>query len=131
MKEEIMRVLLAAGLVGVTCFTTHTCLKSDYSVELSKLHHAMMGYAVRAEQDRNSILTELGKRSREAALLQTQVELYQDSLESLSRPGIRNPLGEFVVSAYDPDVSCVPYNDGITATGLPAGMGVVAIFHPS
>jgi len=59
--------------------------------------------------------------------LDSQVAGYQEIILSLCRSGKQVDLGYFTVTAYEPDISCRPFNDGITSVGLPAGRGIVAV----
>ena len=59
--------------------------------------------------------------------LEQEMAEYRNVIAGLSKKSKRQPLGIFNVTAYDPIESCKPYDDGITAKGLPVGMGVAAV----
>jgi len=61
------------------------------------------------------------------SFLEGQVMVYRDAISALSRKGKRKSLGFFTATAYDPVDSCKPFDDGMTAELIPAGIGVAAI----
>jgi len=62
-----------------------------------------------------------------AAHLEGEIEGYQKVISAFAKRGRRKSLGTFEVTAYDPDESCKPFNDGFTSIGLPVGDGIFAV----
>ncbi len=112
-------VLAVAGNIGLYALVLHQEARHREETEqlCAELQHA--------ETVRDSALEELGRlanqTAREALARQEQAEAY----EAL---GAYRYIGRCAVTAYCPCMECCGrWADGLTATGLPAGPGVVAV----
>jgi len=96
-------------LIIALCMFTYGTVSSHYQPKLQRMQNAMKD------------------KLAETKHLVSRLEDYQDLLSVIAVNGKRKPIGTFTVTAYDPVESCKPFDDGITSTGLPAGMGVAAV----
>lgn len=92
------------SLMGLTCLFTYMRVSHDYKVEMEQLG--------------TRLLMDVCDYSAKVGQLEGEISGYRHVIKSLSKVGKRVPLGRFRVTAYDPDESCKPFNDGYTSTGL-------------
>ncbi len=97
------------ALIIALCIFTYGTVSSHYQLKLRRMQNAMEDQLVETNH------------------LVSRLEEYQNLLSVIAVKGKRKPIGTFTVTAYDPIESCKPFDDGITSTGLPAGMGVAAV----
>lgn len=105
--------LITFVLMGLSCLFTYTRVCCDYEERLM--------------EERTKLLTDVFDQTARVSFLEGQVKVYIDAISMLSRKGKRRSLGFFTATAYDPIDSCMPYDDGMTAELIPAGMGVAAV----
>ena len=67
------------------------------------------------------------RRTYKSQTLEGEIKVYRDAVCALSKSGKRTSLGIFTATAYDPVESCKPFDDGITAKLIPAGLGIAAV----
>lgn len=91
------------------CVSTYGTVSSRYQPKLREMQNAMKDQLAETKH------------------LVSRLEDYQNLLSVIAARGKRKPIGTFTVTAYDPIESCKPFDDGITSTGIPAGMGVAAV----
>lgn len=101
------------ALMGLTCLFTYMRVSCDYEEELM--------------EKRVKHLANVSGQTARVSFLEGQVKVYRDSISALSRKGKKRSLGFFTATAYDPIESCKPFDDGMTAELIPAGMGVAAV----
>jgi 3D (Asp-Asp-Asp) domain-containing protein len=101
------------ALMGLTCLFTYMRVCHDHELRMERL--------------RDGLTEDIREQATEAARYQGEIQGYRNVISAFSRKGSRKPLGTFTVTAYDPVESCKPFDDGITAKALPAGMGVAAV----
>ena len=100
-------------LMGTTCLFTYMYLNS--------------GYESRLAQERQKRIDDAHEQIAKVSVLKGELSAYRDVISAFSRKGKRKDLGYFMATAYDPGKSCKPYDDGLTAALLPAGVGVAAV----
>jgi cytoskeletal protein CcmA (bactofilin family)/3D (Asp-Asp-Asp) domain-containing protein len=96
-------------LIIALCVSTYGTVSSYYQPKLRRMQNAMKDQLAETKH------------------LVSRLEDYQNLLSVIAVRGKRKPIGTFTVTAYDPIESCKPFDDGITSTGIPAGMGVAAV----
>jgi len=96
-------------IIIALCVFTYGTVSSHYQLKLRRMQDAMKDQLVETNH------------------LVSRLEDYRDLLSVIAVRGKRKPFGTFTVTAYDPIESCKPFDDGITSTGIPAGMGVAAV----
>jgi len=84
-------------------------------------------YEVEMERLGTRLLMDVCEQAAKAARFEGEIQGYQRVIGTFARKGRRKSLGTFTVTAYDPDESCIPYNDGFTSIGLPVGDGIFAV----
>ena len=101
------------ALAGLTCLFTYMRVSHDYEMKMEKMQARL--------------LMDAYDQAAKVMHLEGEIQGYRNVISTFSRKGTRKPLGTFTVTAYDPIESCKPFDDGITAKALPAGMGVAAV----
>jgi cytoskeletal protein CcmA (bactofilin family)/3D (Asp-Asp-Asp) domain-containing protein len=96
-------------LIIALCVFTYVTVSSHYQLKLRRMQDAMKDQLAETKH------------------LVSRLEDYRNLLSAIAVSGKRKPVGTFTVTAYDPIESCKPFDDGITSTGIPAGMGVAAV----
>lgn len=79
-----------------------------------------------AEAIESNLLEQIKLYNDELIWAQSEIKVYESIIEAWAKDGRRISLGTFTVTAYDPS-GCVPFNDGVTSTGLPVGDGIFAV----
>jgi 3D (Asp-Asp-Asp) domain-containing protein len=105
--------LITFVLMGLSCLFTYMRVSRDYEERLI--------------EERTKLLTNVFDQTARESFLEGQVKVYKDAITALSKKGKKKSLGFFSATAYDPVESCKPFDDGMTAELIPAGMGVAAV----
>jgi 3D (Asp-Asp-Asp) domain-containing protein len=120
-EKSYARILVHVGvssfvtfaLMGLTCLFTYMRVSCDYEEELM--------------EKRVKHLANVSDQTARVSFLEGQVKVYRDAITALSKKSKKKSLGFFTATAYDPIGSCKPFDDGMTAELIPAGMGVAAV----
>ena len=101
------------SLMGLTALFTYMRVSHDYEIRMEKMQ--------------NRLLMDVCEQAARVAQFEGEIQGYRNVIRAFTKKGRRKPLGTFTVTAYDPVVSCRPFDDGITSIAMPAGMGVGAV----
>jgi len=101
------------ALMGLICLLTYMRVSRDYEEKVIR--------------ERSGLLADIQDQVAKASFLEGKIKVYRDAISALSKSGKRKPLGSFAVTAYDPVESCKPFDDGMTAKLIPAGLGIAAV----
>jgi len=97
------------ALIIALCVFTYGTVSSHYQPKFRRMQSAMKDQVAETKH------------------LVSRLEEYRNLLSVIAVRGKRKPIGTFTITAYDPIESCKPFDDGITSTGIPAGMGIAAV----
>lgn len=101
------------SLMGVTALFTYMRVGHDYETKMAEMQ--------------NRLLMDVCEQAARVAQFEGEIQGYRNVISAFTKKGRRKPLGTFTVTAYDPVISCKPYDDGITSIAMPVGMGVGAV----
>lgn len=104
---------IATGLLMLTPLLTYAITGYIHDLRVKRLNYE---FAMRIHE-----------QAAKVTHLENEVQEYRELMYSFSKKGKRKSLGIFRVTAYDPLESCEPFDDGMTAKLIPAGMGVAAV----
>jgi 3D (Asp-Asp-Asp) domain-containing protein len=110
-------------LIGVFSFVTVSLM---LLTGLFTYMRVSADYEVKIEEIKAKFTVDVQSCTAEVARLEGEIGGYQKLIGAFARKGRRKLLGKFEVTAYE-KWSCAPYNDGVTAIGLPVGDGIFAV----
>ncbi len=114
--------ILALSITGNIALYTRGLVREARHQEESRLLWAELRHV---ETVRDDALAELGRMANNYAL---EAQARREQAEAYEAVGAYRYIGECTIAAYCPCAECCGrWADGVTASGLPAGPGIVAV----